>query len=183
MLLQTPRLTLRPPTEADLDVMCEAFADPEVMHFIGDGAVVPRDRVELALSRSRRSIEETGLGAFIVVDRDTGSVCGDCLLQKIPLSGSGWKETGIRGPDIEVGYRLAKAWWNQGIATEAGRRILQHAFDPAGANLERVVAVTAPEHIASQRVLGKIGMKAQGFTDRYYDQRCALFEITRSSQA
>ena len=89
-----------------------------------------------------------------MVERESGTLIGNCGL--IPYR---WEE-----PEIELGYRLGRRWWRRGYATEAASACLRFAFGELG--LERVVAVTDPDNVASQRVLAKIGM-ARGGTDRY----------------
>lgn len=70
---------------------------------------------------------------------------GFCGLQ--PLPGTS---------EIEIGWWLAAAWWNKGLATEAARESIRDAFDRVG--LERVVAVAMPENRASIHVMQKLGM-------------------------
>ena len=63
------------------------------------------------------------------------------------------------GPDVELGYTLARAAWGRGYATEAARAVLRWAF--AGLRLPRVVAVADPANTASLRVLEKLGMRGR----------------------
>lgn len=59
-------------------------------------------------------------------------------------------------PEIEVGYRLARAWWGQGFATEAARGVRNYAFHSLG--LSRLVSLIEPSNTASLRVAAKLGM-------------------------
>lgn len=59
-------------------------------------------------------------------------------------------------PCVEIGWRLAAAFWNRGLATEGARAVLRHAFGVLG--LTEVVAFTAPANVPSRRVMEKIGM-------------------------
>ena len=61
------------------------------------------------------------------------------------------------GPAVEIGWRLARAYWGRGYATEAAEAALAHAFGPLG--LREVVAFTVPGNAASRRVMEKIGMR------------------------
>ena len=65
------------------------------------------------------------------------------------------------GPDMELGYTLARAAWGRGYATEAAGAVLRWAF--AGLRLHRMVAVADPANAASLRVLEKLGMTRLGF--------------------
>ena len=88
-----------------------------------------------------------------------------------------------RGPEIEIGYWLARDAWGRGYATEASRAVLAWAMSAEGPALERVVGVTLPENNASKRVLEKIGMRLVGDTDAYYDSVTTLFETGPAADA
>jgi len=55
----------------------------------------------------------------------------------------------LRGPALEMGWRLMRSAWGQGFATEAVQPVLQHAFQTVG--LKRVVADIDPRNGASAR--------------------------------
>ena len=69
------------------------------------------------------------------------------------------------GPDIELGYTLARAAWGRGYATEAARAVLRWGF--AGLRLHRIVAVADPANAASLHVLEKLGMTRRGRRECY----------------
>ena len=54
-------------------------------------------------------------------------------------------------------YRLDQLYWHQGIATEATKASLRYGFEEV--KLNSIVAITAPEHLASRRVMEKAGLK------------------------
>lgn len=60
-------------------------------------------------------------------------------------------------PAVETGWRLARAHWGQGYATEAARAALMHGFGPLG--LREIVAYAAVGNRASRRVMERIGMR------------------------
>ncbi|ERK68535.1 hypothetical protein N136_04568, partial [Leifsonia aquatica ATCC 14665] len=62
-----------------------------------------------------------------------------------------------------------------GYATEAAGALLRAALD---GGLARVLAVTYPENVASQRVCERIGMRSLGLSDAYYNSTMELFERT-----
>jgi RimJ/RimL family protein N-acetyltransferase len=62
--------------------------------------------------------------------------------------------------EIELGYRLARGHWGEGFANEAEAAWLAVAFGHL--QLERIVAVARAQHVASQRVMKKIGMTYEG---------------------
>ena len=67
------------------------------------------------------------------------------------------------GPDqpddpgvADLGYRLLRRYWRQGLATEAARALLQHAFLTVG--VRRVIAQTMAVNAASRGVMTAVGM-------------------------
>jgi RimJ/RimL family protein N-acetyltransferase len=81
------------------------------------------------------------------------------------------------GPEIEVGYRFLEAHWGNGYATEAARASIAFGFGELG--LERIVAVTLPDNLASRRVLEKCGLAFVGEM-LVYGHRHVKYAITRN---
>jgi len=160
-VFQTRRLTLRPRTAADTDD-CQAMdRDPEVRRFV----TVPWDDPP----RHRRFIEDRtngpyppGLGYWTILA--DGVFAGWILL--IPLD--------TIGPEIEIGWRLLRAVWGRGFATEAARPVLRHGLRTLG--LPLVMAEIDPANSASQRVAEKIGMRRIGLVDAA-DRQAIRYEI------
>jgi RimJ/RimL family protein N-acetyltransferase len=68
------------------------------------------------------------------------------------------------GPDqpddptvADLGYRLARRHWRKGLASEASRALLAHAFDTVGQS--RVIAQTMTVNAGSQGVMKAVGMR------------------------
>jgi ribosomal-protein-alanine N-acetyltransferase len=145
----TDRLELRPYAVDDVPVIhAVLYGDAEAMRLIG-GAVdleEARRRIEVYISHQRSA----GYAFWAVVERATGALAGEAGL--IPFGGE--------GPDVELGYAFGRAFWGRGLATEAARAVLAEAFGPLG--LKRVVAVTKPANLGSQRVLAKLGFVPAG---------------------
>ncbi len=59
-------------------------------------------------------------------------------------------------PYTEIGWRLARAAWGRGYATEAARAALDYAFDVI--NADEVVAMTVPSNRPSRAVMERLGM-------------------------
>jgi len=86
-----------------------------------------------------------GQGVWAAIERGEGRLAGMLMLK--PLD---------EGPEVEVGYHLARWAWGRGFATEGARAVLRHGFTEAG--LDRIVAVVHPENAASLRVIGRLGL-------------------------
>ena len=154
--LVTERLELRRFTAADLEPLLDVFGDAEVMRYVGaERRPLGRGQVEApARQRPRRDWSAHGFGLLAIVERDTGRLVGEAGLQHLEA-----------GPDIELGYTLARAAWGRGYATEAARAVLRWGF--AGLRLHRIVAVADPANTASLHVLEKLGMTRRGRRECY----------------
>jgi RimJ/RimL family protein N-acetyltransferase len=60
-------------------------------------------------------------------------------------------------PCVEIGWRLARSWWGQGLATEGARAALAYGFEHLG--LSEIVSFTVPGNVRSRRVMEKLGMR------------------------
>jgi RimJ/RimL family protein N-acetyltransferase len=149
-VLRTPRLLLRRWREADIDQLSAINADPEVMRFIGDGSVRDRERTAADIKAYELLWEREGFGRFAVELAETGELTGFAGMA-VP------HDVPDIMPAVEIGWRFARAHWGRGIATEAARAALGHAFDQGG--LDRVVAIHIIGNIASERVMQKLGMR------------------------
>lgn len=166
MLLETSRLLLRPMHAADVDALVAMDSDPEVMRYIASGAAtdLPAQRAKVEAFVASPPYRAP-LGFWAITRRGDDRFRGWACLK--PLE---------QGPDIEVGYRLPRAEWGQGFATEAAARLLRHGFESV--ELEEIVAVTHPENAASQRVLEKVGLGRRPDREAY-GIRTRAFAITR----
>ncbi|MEM6802504.1 MAG: GNAT family N-acetyltransferase [Bacteroidota bacterium] len=61
--------------------------------------------------------------------------------------------------EAEIGYWLAEPFWGNGYATEAIGRMLRFAFEKL--EIERLIATTDVDNIASAKALQKNGMKKE----------------------
>jgi RimJ/RimL family protein N-acetyltransferase len=59
-------------------------------------------------------------------------------------------------PAVEVGWRLARAYWRQGLAAEGARAAIDFGFRQVG--LEEIVAQTAAVNVRSRRLMERLGM-------------------------
>jgi RimJ/RimL family protein N-acetyltransferase len=164
--LRTRRLALRAFRLDDFDDLCRLDGDARVMHYIGDGKPVGPKVVAGVLHRIiRYPALYPGLGCWHARRRDTGAFIGWFILKYCGDS-----------CDVEVGYRLLPDAWGQGFATEGAAMLLRYGFDTL--ELDRIIGVTHPDNVASQRVLMKAGLADAGW-GRYYGRRLRLFAARR----
>lgn len=164
--LRTRRLTLRAFRPGDLDDLCRLDTDARVMRYVGDGKPASRPDVVAVLRRILRYPNiYAGLGCWHATRRDSREFVGWFILR---YCGSTC--------DVEVGYRLLPPAWGQGFATEGAAALVRYGFDTL--ELDRIIGVTHPDNIASQRVLMKAGLADAGW-GRYYGRRLRLFAARR----
>lgn len=169
--LDTPRLRLRRLRASDEPSLVALDRDPEVMRYVGSPAGVrsPEEttvRVKQRILESDRG-EHGPLGFWRIEGRDDEAFLGLGALIRMP-----------DGPDVEVAYRLARAAWGRGIATEAAGALVAHGLRTVG--LPRLVAVTYPENRASQRVLDKLGVERRGLAE-YKGVQTTFHVLTREA--
>lgn len=148
---RTPRLDLRPYTEADLPALAATMTDPDVVRYlyseVMDEAAL---REELARKRSRTAlrVEGDGLSPAAVL-RETGEVVGDAALIWV----SEQHRTG------ELGYIVAPAFQGRGFATEIGRELLRIGFEDLG--FHRMIGRCDARNTGSWTVLERLGMRRE----------------------
>lgn len=149
--IQTPRFLLRRITLADAGDMFGNWAgDPEVTRFM---PWPPHESLEVSRAIIAKWVEELErddcyrwcieyyqnhqvIGTIDVVQLDEGA------------------QTAV------IGYCLSRAYWNQGVMTEALKAVIDYLFGQA--DFRRVEAYHHTENLASGRVMAKSGMQPQG---------------------
>jgi [ribosomal protein S5]-alanine N-acetyltransferase len=166
--LLTLRLALHDIAPHHANELYELDADPRVMQYIGTGRPSTRQQIDAVMQRLPRAYAlYPGLGTWRATRRDNGDFVGWFALKYIPGT-----------PHVEVGYRLRYGAWGKGYATEVGRELVRYGFDDLG--LHRIVGVTHPDNVASQRVLEKIGLVDIGW-GHYYGRPVRVFETVHDA--
>jgi RimJ/RimL family protein N-acetyltransferase len=166
--LETPRLILRRWREEDVAPMAAVHADPEVMRWIRDGSVRDEQQTRAGI----KEWETQGFGLFAVEIRSTGELAGFTGLS-VPT----YLPEVL--PAVEIGWRLGRSHWGQGLATEAAAAAVRFAFEERG--LERIVSIAQVGNDASERIMVKLGMRAvhPGLGGR----RVRVFELSSDEYA
>lgn len=137
--LETDRLILRRFVDADMDHLFLLHNDPDVMRFLNGGTPTPREEIE-----REYHTRFAGGGHWVAIEKATGEFLGWFSLH--PAEG--------RDPeDFELGYRLRKAAWGKGYATEGSRALIRKGFAELG--MRRVWAQTMAVNTRSRRVMEK----------------------------
>ncbi len=145
--LSTARLQLRAWRAEDLAPFAALNADPEVMQFMP--ARLSRADSDAFAAACQGQLERDGFGLWAVEVRGTAPFIGYVGL-KAPSFVAPFT------PCTEIGWRLARASWGHGYATEAARACLEFAF--ASLALPEVVSFTVPANRRSRAVMQRLGM-------------------------
>lgn len=174
MILQGPRLVLRPPVPEDAAELAAINGDPEVMrHF---AKTMDRAESDAWLGRIIARHAEYGFGFWSVIRRDAPGLVG-----LIGLTRVSFEERFT--PAVEIGWRVATGHQRQGHAEEAARLSLEAGFGLLG--LGEIVAYTPPSNVPSWRLMEKLGMSPDGEFDHpqlpegHPKRRHLLYRIAR----
>jgi RimJ/RimL family protein N-acetyltransferase len=162
--LLTERLVLRQPISEDLDAIWSIFADPRTSQFSALGPMVDRSVAEDRLNAWIVHWQERGFGYWAISERETDK-------RVIGFGGLLWRSLSGYPDGLHLGYRLAYDAWGKGFATELGSAALELAQELGFTN---VLAVTAPGHVASIRVLEKLALRQIGDVDDIPDHPPSL---------
>ena len=143
------RLAYRPFREPDVDAVFAFFGDPEVMRFSAFGPHPDVERTRAFLARQIDHNQRRGFGLWAVVEPETDALIGIAGLTEF--------NPGEADSDLEIAYRLRRDRWARGYASEAARVWVAKGFADLG--VPRIVAVVAPGHVVSKRVLAKVGLR------------------------
>jgi RimJ/RimL family protein N-acetyltransferase len=154
--LKTERLVLRAVTEDDARALFEIFSDPQVMRFWSRPPMASVDDAHALVREIEAGWHARTLLQWGVALKADDVVIGTCTLYR-------WDRTHRRA---ELGYVLRRDRWGSGIATEAVRTVLDHAFGTM--DLHRVGADTDPRNAASARLLERLGFQREGLQRETY---------------
>ena len=167
--LQTDRLILRPPIDADFEGFCAFHADAEAMTYLGGVATPP------VVWRTLRTIAGSwaldGFGMFSVIEKSTGQWIGRIG----PLHPHGW-------PDREVGWGLLTKAQGKGYAREAAIASMDFAADAL--DWDVIIHTIDPGNLPSAalaKALGSHVMRQTRLPDPYADLVVDVWGQTREA--
>ena len=152
-ILQTDRLLLRPWTESDAEALYKYASDPEVGPRAG---WPPHKSVTESLDVIRTVFNSDHVWAIEL--KETGEPIG-CIGYYL----HGESNIDIGEHDAEVGYWVARPYWNLGICTEALRSMIDYCLRTKG--FQTLWCDYFPGNLASGRVMEKCGFRHTGLTN------------------
>lgn len=147
-VLRTARLKLRPWRAADLAPFAALNADPAVREFFPGR--LDRAESDAQAAHIQAKIERDGFGFWAVELPGAAPFIGFVGITRV-------RPDMPFAPAVEVGWRLARAHWGQGYATEGAEAALAHGFGALG--LTEIVALTLPGNARSRAVMRRLGMR------------------------
>ena len=163
--LKTPRLLMRPLTDADLIDLCAILGDPLIMQHTATGQPKTPSMTASYLHSQQEHQAEHGFSLWGIIRLADNRLIGQCGLAYLPKT----EETAL-------GYTIAYDCWNQGYGTEATTAWLTYGFEAL--ELDRIIAAVKPENSISLRILDKLGLKYDR-QDTFYGCTCAYYAIKR----
>ena len=146
-MIRTQRLILRPWLKEDFGPFADLNADPHVMEYFP--AILSREKSDQLARSISNNIEKRGWGLWAVSvingPHFIGFIGLDEMTFEAPFT-----------PAVEVGWRLAYDFWNQGYATEGAWAALQYGFEVL--KLNEIISVAFQGNNRSRKVMEKLGM-------------------------
>lgn len=146
VLFATARLRVRRLVAADEEAMFAVYSDSEGAKYVDDGEPILREEVGPWIAKTQQNYRDYGYGMMTMEYRETGEVVG--FIGLVHPGGQ---------VEVELKYSLGRAWWGQGLASEAVVGAVDYGRQQQG--LREIIATVDPEHLASQRVLTKAGFE------------------------
>ncbi len=147
---ETERLILREILPIDVEGLWELDSDPEVHKYLGNNPVTDKEQIVEVINFIRQQYIDNGIGRWAIIDKKTNEFIGWTGLKFVTDTINNHQNY------YDLGYRLIKKYWGQGIATETAFASLEYAFDKL--NATEVYAIADCENDGSNKVLKKAGL-------------------------
>lgn len=149
--LTTPRLALRPATDADLDALWRLLTHPQVRRYLCDDQVLTRAEVQEMLAMSIAQWP-AGMGFWMLRGHEAELI--GCIGLHPVTAGIVAHAPDLAG-EIEPTIALAPDHWGRGYGTESLGAVIAYAFEALG--LAHLVAVVDAPNARSHRLMLRVG--------------------------
>ena len=172
MELHSARMQYRPVRDDDLADLFRIYGDPETNTYNPAGPFPDLAFTQGVLDRWVSQWQRDGFGCWAIT------------LRRAPEKVIGFGGLNVRdAPACKInnlGFRFETGVWGQGLATELGCFALHHGF--TALSLTEISALVRRNHLASQRVLQKAGLRYSREVEDIADRPPSLlFTLTRES--
>lgn len=146
-ILETDRLILCKLTLDDAPFILELLNDPAFLRFIGDRGVRTLDDARNYIANGPMdSYEKHGFGLYLTKLKDSDTPIGICGLLKRDFL-----------EDADIGFAFLPEFTGKGYGFESAAAVMEYGKTVLG--LKRIVAITAPDNVASIKLLEKLGLR------------------------
>jgi ribosomal-protein-alanine N-acetyltransferase len=163
--LTTHRLLLRQIRPDDVEALFAIFSDLEVTKFYGHEPLLSLDETQESITQAQARYAHRENIRWGITLKGEDRLIGSCGLHHF--------DEGFHR--AEIGYGLHRAFWGQGIMSEAVSSVLTYGFTEL--SLHRIEAIIDIENERSKGVLLKLGFTYEGnlrqrypFRDRFDDE-------------
>jgi [ribosomal protein S5]-alanine N-acetyltransferase len=164
-VIETRRLMLRRPLQKDARALLEISQDAAVMQYYGL-AVFQNQAEALDEIQWFNQLFARAQGIrWVLTEKGSGDYIGDIGLHH-------YMQEHARA---EIGFKLAKAYWHQGLMSEALRPALSYGFEAMALN--RIEAVVDPRNAACLGLLKKAGFKVEGLLREYEHEPAGFVDL------
>ncbi len=151
--LQTERLVLRPWRSEDRPLFAALNGDPRVMEWFP--STLTREESDSFVDRIEQRFDDHGWGLWAVEVPGVAPFIG--------FVGLNPADSTLGYPSVEIGWRLAAAFWGHGYAPEGALAALRFGFERL--QLDEIVSFTSVGNAKSRAVMTKIGMSRRDEDD------------------
>jgi RimJ/RimL family protein N-acetyltransferase len=149
LVIESPRVRLRPAQESDADAVYPFVSDPELSAQLTWAA---HTNIEETRTWYRGLVEQGCESDIVWMVEHEGAPVGCVGLHRIT-----WSVAAVRYDRAELGYWLARPLWGKGLMTEAAHLATRFAFETLG--LHKINVMCFESNIASRRVIEKVGYR------------------------
>ena len=148
--IETKRLILRRAAPQDAEPMFRNWAsDPEVTKYLTWPSHESIEVTKNLLAGWASEYARDDYYHWMIVLKETGEPIGSLLASILG-----------RAQSAHIGYCIGKAWWHQGITSEALQAVIAYLFNEIG--FHRIESMHDPNNPNSGRVMRKCGMQYEG---------------------
>jgi len=154
-VLETERLVLRAVRPSDLPALFAIFSDEDVTRYYGLETFTAVDQAAQRIGAIRQNYQRRRSIRWAITRPADDTLIGSVGLMNLRP----------KFYNAAVGYELARAYWRQGIMTEALTAVVNFGFIVMAMN--RIEAFVMPENVPSIRLLEKLAFVNEGLMREY----------------
>lgn len=163
--LMTNRFLLREVTENDIHEIYSIYSNKEAVRFQQIEPMSNLTQAKKAVNYFKSAYKDKKFIRWCITYKGSDKVIGLITLHSF----DNWNAK------AEIGYMLNQKYWNQGIMSEVGKRIIQYAF--LTSKLHRIEALVDPLNFPANKLSLKLAFQREGLKkDAAFNKRTKNFE-------